>query len=106
MKHPHLRSIVQGEFSKDRTISLTVALLVLQIGRLQRKLLHFYGYPTIRPNGYRNRRGEGTILNPRLTDFDNNEGYVVGEGTVPPGSYAVEDRLLHIRECQRCRLQD
>jgi len=36
---------------------------------------------------------------PRSTDFDNNEGHVVGEGTVPPGSYTVEDRLLHIREC-------
>jgi hypothetical protein len=34
---------------------------------------------------------QGTILNPRSTDFDNNEGHVVGEGTVPPGSYAVED---------------
>lgn len=54
---------------------------------------------TIRPNGYRNRRGEGTILNPRLADFDNNEGYVVGKGTVAPGSYALEDCLLHIREC-------
>ena len=43
--------------------------------------------------------GQGTILNPRSTDFDNNEGHVVGEGTVPPGSYTVEDRLLHIREC-------
>jgi len=41
------------------------------------------------------------ILNPRLTDFDNNEGYVIGEGTVPPGSYAVEHRPLHFRQCQR-----
>ena len=30
-------------------------------------------------------------MSPRLADFDNNEGYVVGEGTVAPGSYAVED---------------
>jgi hypothetical protein len=41
---------------------------------------------------------QGTILNPRSTNFDNNEGHVVGEGTVPPRSHAVEDRLLHIRE--------
>jgi hypothetical protein len=96
MKHPHLRSIVQGKFSKDRTLSLTVAHLVLQIGRLQRKLLHFYGNPTIRPSGYRNRRGEGTILNPQLADFDDKEGHVVGEGAVPPCNNAVENCLLHI----------
>ena len=34
-----------------------------------------------------------------LANFSNNEGHVVGEGTVPPRSHAVEDRLLHIREC-------
>lgn len=32
----------------------------------------------------------------KLANFHDNEGHVVGEGTVPPGSYAVEDRLLHI----------
>lgn len=26
-----------------------------------------------------------------LANFDDNQGHVVGEGTVPPGSYAVED---------------
>jgi hypothetical protein len=49
-------------------------------------------------NGYRNRRGEGTILNPRLADFDDNEGHVVGEGAVRPCSNAFENCLLHIRE--------
>jgi len=34
----------------------------------------------------------------KLANFDDNQGHVVGEGTVPPGSYTVEDRLLHIRE--------
>ena len=47
--------------------------------------------------------GQGTILNPRSTDFDNNEGHVVGEGTVPPRSYAVKDCPLHFRQWQRRR---
>jgi hypothetical protein len=42
---------------------------------------------------------EDTSLNPQLANFNDNEGHVVGEGTVPPRSYAVEDCLLHIREC-------
>ena len=41
---------------------------------------------------------QGTILNPRSTNFDNNEGHVVGEGAVPPCGNAVENCLLHIRE--------
>lgn len=43
--------------------------------------------------------GQGTILNPRSMDFDNNEGHVVGEWAMAPGSYAVQNCLLHIREC-------
>jgi hypothetical protein len=34
----------------------------------------------------------------QLANFDDNEGHVVGEGTVAPGSHAVENCLLHIRE--------
>ncbi len=30
-----------------------------------------------------------------LANFDDNQGHVVGEGTVPPASYAVEDCLPH-----------
>ena len=41
--------------------------------------------------------GNPTLI--ELANFDDNEGHVVGEGTVPPRSHAVEDRLLHIREC-------
>ena len=54
--------------------------------------------PTIRPSGHGSRGGEGTILNPQLANFDDNEGHIVGEGTVPPCSNAVENCLLHIRE--------
>ena len=35
----------------------------------------------------------------KLANFRDNQGHVVGEGTVPPRSCAVEDRLLHIRKC-------
>jgi hypothetical protein len=37
-------------------------------------------------------------LEPQSANFYDYERYVVGEGTVPPRSHAVEDRLLHIRE--------
>jgi hypothetical protein len=33
-----------------------------------------------------------------LANFDDNQGHVVGERSVAPGGYAVEDRLLHSRE--------
>ena len=36
---------------------------------------------------------------PQLAHFDDYERHIVGDGAVPPRSYAVEDRLLHIREC-------
>ena len=62
-----------------------------------------YGKATVRPSGYRDRQGGDTSLNPRLANFDDNEGHVVGEGTVTPGSYAVEDCALHFRQCQRRR---
>jgi hypothetical protein len=39
----------------------------------------------------------------KLADFCDNEGHIVGEGTVPPGSWAVEDCPLHFRQCQRRR---
>ena len=38
-----------------------------------------------------------------LANFYDNEGHVVGEGTVPPRSYAVKDCPLHFRQCQRRR---
>jgi len=63
----------------------------------------FYGKPTIHPSGYRNRRGEDTSSNAQLANFDDNEGHVVGEGSVAPGSNAVEDCPLHFRQCQRRR---
>jgi hypothetical protein len=34
-----------------------------------------------------------------LANFDDNQGHVIGEGTVPPGSYTLENCLLHVREC-------
>src|ERR1700731_619692 len=52
---------------------------------------------------YRNRRREETSLNPYLANFDDNERHVVGEGSVAPSSYAVEDCPLHFRQCQRRR---
>ena len=34
-----------------------------------------------------------------LANFRDNEGHVVGEGPVPPGSYTLEDCLLRVCEC-------
>src|SRR5580704_10208895 len=36
----------------------------------------------------------------KLANFCDNKGHVVGEGSVPPGSNAVEDCPLHFRQCQ------
>ena len=44
------------------------------------------------------RRHAGNTTLKALAHFDDNQRHVVSEGTVPPRSYAVEDRLLHIRE--------
>ena len=39
-----------------------------------------------------------------LAHFDDNKRYIVGEGTVPPGSHAVEDCLLHLLKGLCCRV--
>ena len=37
-----------------------------------------------------------------LANFDDNEGHVVGERAMPPGSHAFEDRLPHFHQWELC----
>ncbi len=41
-----------------------------------------------------------------LANFDDDEGHIVDEGTVPPGIHAIEDGLLHLSERSVGRLAD
>ena len=41
-----------------------------------------------------------------LANFDDDEGHIIGEGTVPPGSHAIKDCLLHLPERSLGRLGD
>ena len=47
---------------------------------------------------------DGTLT--ELANFDDDEGHIVGEGTVAPGSHAVEDRLPHFRQWKLCGIED
>ena len=42
--------------------------------------------------------GVDRVVTPGLSNFDNDERNVVGEGAVPPGSHAVKDCLPHFRQ--------
>jgi len=41
-----------------------------------------------------------------LANFDDHEGHIVGERTVAPHSYAVQDRLPHFWQWKLGRIQD
>ena len=43
---------------------------------------------------------------PRLANLDDDEGHIVGERAVPPRRHAVEDRMLHFRQFELCRIED
>jgi hypothetical protein len=41
-----------------------------------------------------------------LANFDDDQGHIVGERAMPPGSHAVEDRLPHFRQWKLCGIED
>ena len=41
-----------------------------------------------------------------LANFDDDQGHIVGEGAMPPGSHAVEDRSPHFRQWKLCGIED
>ena len=42
----------------------------------------------------------------KLANFDNDKGYVVGEGPVTPGIDAIQNRLLQLLNWSLCRFED